>query len=344
MACGGVPDGDYIYVAGMDHSTNSALYMVDVTARILHYVGDAKSASQAVDNWHEGETMEKFHSRPQWYNGRIYVAGLDRSYPNAEFLERRGLKWYVYDPLEDTFTDLSAAEDGGTSTEKGGVRTFAVDHDNGLFYGHRVPLMEVLVYDVVQQQTTVIGRPVQWDSPEYIYTNGFTWLDSRKRLYMSSGNYANGDLPISKYGMVYRYDPAKGTDPAVSMEPLDDFKLETFHTNGKDIPASIELGQLVLDGKVGLMTSDQGHAYLFEDEGPDWTYLGKMPNQNNYMGLWAMNVSLDGRKMYMLTSRPGNEFFELDVESREWTKIGNAGDIDPSMSHAEHAPASTRCG
>ena len=35
--------------------------------RVLAYVGDARSASEAAGNWQPGETVEKFHTRPTWH-------------------------------------------------------------------------------------------------------------------------------------------------------------------------------------------------------------------------------------------------------------------------------------
>lgn len=78
---GSSPDGD-IYVSGMDHLTNAALYCVHNNT--LRYVGDAKSASQAANNWKTDEYAQKFHTRAAYLNGRMYVAVLNRSYFNAE--------------------------------------------------------------------------------------------------------------------------------------------------------------------------------------------------------------------------------------------------------------------
>ena len=56
---GSTPDGE-IFVAGMDHVRNSALYRL--RDQVLRYVGDARSASQAANNWKPGEVVEKFTS------------------------------------------------------------------------------------------------------------------------------------------------------------------------------------------------------------------------------------------------------------------------------------------
>jgi hypothetical protein len=88
-ATGSTPAGD-IYVGGMDHVTNAALYRLAAGTDQFVYIGDARSASKAAANWKPGETAEKFHTRPTWHNGKVYVATMDYSKIDAGFLERRG--------------------------------------------------------------------------------------------------------------------------------------------------------------------------------------------------------------------------------------------------------------
>lgn len=68
-ATGSSPDGD-IYIAGMDHVTIAALYRLKWRADKLQFVGDARSASEAVKNWMPGETAQKFHTRPLWHRAK----------------------------------------------------------------------------------------------------------------------------------------------------------------------------------------------------------------------------------------------------------------------------------
>jgi hypothetical protein len=107
------PVGD-IYVAGMSHETNSALYRLNSANGTLRYVGDARSASEAAHNWSPDETAEKFHTRPLWHRGKVYVATMDRSNLDDEYLHRRGFHWCSYDPTRNGFEDLSAKATAGT--------------------------------------------------------------------------------------------------------------------------------------------------------------------------------------------------------------------------------------
>src|SRR5512132_1656590 len=87
-ATGSATNGD-VYVAGMDHVTNSALYRLRAGAQAFRYVGDARSASEAAGNWRPGESAEKFHTRPTWHLGDVYVATMDYSQLDGGYLERR---------------------------------------------------------------------------------------------------------------------------------------------------------------------------------------------------------------------------------------------------------------
>src|SRR4051794_34963316 len=125
-ATGSSPGGD-VYVAGMDHKTNSALYRLHWREGKLQLVGDARSASEAVSNWMPGETAEKFHTRPLWHEGKMYVATMNRSTLDDGYLAQRGFHWYSYDPTHNKFSDLSASEPNGTAVDHGNVVTLASD-------------------------------------------------------------------------------------------------------------------------------------------------------------------------------------------------------------------------
>src|ERR1043165_8587526 len=68
----GLPDGN-VYMGACDHTTNSALYRLNPNHDMVRYLGAARSASEAVNNWLPGETAEKFHVRPLWYRGRVML-------------------------------------------------------------------------------------------------------------------------------------------------------------------------------------------------------------------------------------------------------------------------------
>jgi hypothetical protein len=112
LAVGSDADGE-IYISGHDHIQNSMMYRLFQEDQTLRYIGDARTASQAVNNWQNGETAEKFHTRPIHHNGQVYVATLDSSSMNNSYLNTRGFHWYGYDIESEAFSDLSANEPNG---------------------------------------------------------------------------------------------------------------------------------------------------------------------------------------------------------------------------------------
>jgi hypothetical protein len=65
-------------IAGMDHATNAALYRLKWRVGKLQFVGDARSASEAVKNWRPSETAQKFQTRPTLAQGQNFRCN-DRS-------------------------------------------------------------------------------------------------------------------------------------------------------------------------------------------------------------------------------------------------------------------------
>lgn len=132
-ATGSTPAGN-IYVGGMDHATNSALYRINSLTNRLAYVGDARAASLQAGNLQPGETFEKFHTRPTWLGGKIYVATMDYSGIDDGYLDRRGSHLYAFDPKTAKLVDLSALEPGGVSAPHVSVVTIAADAARGILY------------------------------------------------------------------------------------------------------------------------------------------------------------------------------------------------------------------
>ena len=318
-ATGSSPEGD-IFVAGMDHVTNSALYRLDPSNDTLRYLGDARSASEAANNWQPGETAQKFHTRPLWHEGKIYVATMDRSRLNEEHLSIRGFHWYLYDPIQDNFIDLSATEPDGIAGKQASIVTITSDPQLNVLYGFGVPTGEIYKYDVSLGKTENLGRPDVFDR-KYLYSGRVMWVDSLSRLYFSAGR----DYSSSIYDHIYYYDPASG------FGEMKNWKLQGNR--------AIELGQCLPDRKQCFFTDDQGRVYRFDDEGPSWSYIGKV--QTAPAKFWVFHVSADGKKAYFVTSSLGpntpfnpnnpNLLYELDLVTKTTRKLCNLADLDPQL-------------
>ena len=177
------PNGD-IYVAGMNHIDNAALYRLTPAGGdaakpglTLTYLGDAKAASQAASNWQPGEPIEKFHTQPVWQGNKVYVANLNDSLLDDGYLSRRGFHWYGYDWAAKTFRDLSATEPGGVGAAHGGLLSLVVDRARNRIYGASSPTGDIYAYDIANVRTTKLGRP-NYQRP-YVYAGRAMWLSSR---------------------------------------------------------------------------------------------------------------------------------------------------------------------
>lgn len=322
-ATGSAPNGD-IYVGGMDHKTNAALYRIDAQADTLRYVGDARSASEAAHNWLPGETAQKFHTRPLWHNGKIYVATMDRSDLDQGYLERRGFHWYAYDSAHGSFTDLSASEPGGSAVPHGSLVTLASDPVHNVIYGAGVPTGSIYRYDVASRRTQDLGRPASYKQP-YVYTGRVMWVDARGRLYFTASNW---DEP-AVHDHVHYYDPETGFGEEKDWLLKDGMALET--------------GQCMEGGKWCVFGDDRGHVYRFDQDAHTWTSLGQVETGKKAgwdgVEFWLFAVAPSGRSIYVATStspRPSDDtaLYEFDLASGRTQRICALAELDPALAHS----------
>lgn len=321
-ATGSTPDGD-IYVAGMDHRTNAALYRIDTRSGTLAYVGDARSASEAAHNWLPGETAQKFHTRPLWHRGKVYVATMDRSDLDPAYLERRGFHWYAYDPGQSRFTDLSASEPGGSALPHGNLVTLASDPVRNVIYGAGVPTGTIVRYDVATGRTQDLGRPASYRQP-YVYTGRVMWVDARGRLYFTASNW---DEP-AVHDHVHYYDPETGFGEETGWRLKDGMALET--------------GQCLEGGRWCVFGDDRGHIYRFDQAAHTWTYLGQVETGKKAgwdgVEFWLFAVAPDGKSLYVATStspRPSEDtaLYEFDLATGRTQRLCALADLDPALTH-----------
>jgi hypothetical protein len=313
-AVGSAPDGD-IYISGHDHATNSMLYRLNQKDDTLRWVGDAKTASTAASNWNTGETCQKFHDRPIWLNGKVYVASLDRSTLDNAWQSTRGFHWYAYDIAQNTFTDLSASEPGGVGAAKLQILSIQPDPKKNVMYGVTIPEDKFVSYDIAQKKTTALGRPTQW-TPNYFYSNRVMFVDSRSRLYISGGNDRgqwNMGEPVAVFNHMWYYDPAGGFG-----------ELTQFPLQGAN---AMEVGQWNREHTKWYGSDDHGHLYCFDDAGQTWTYLGR-PDFDANIKMWSLEVAPSGDKLYVGRCDNGNGFSEFDIAAKTSKPLFTIGDLD----------------
>jgi outer membrane protein assembly factor BamB len=314
-ATGSTPAGD-IYVGGMDHATNSALYRINQSDGRLSYVGDARSASEEAANWRPGETAQKFHTRPLWHQGRVYVATMDRSTLNEDYRTRRGFHFYAFDPQRSRLLDVSAAEPSGVSAEHGNVVTLASDPTRNQIYAAGVPLGNIYRLDVSTGLTVDLGRPSGY-SQQYVYTGRVMWVDGQGRLYFAVGSV---DGQASETTHVHYYDPRTG------FGELPDWRLQGRH--------GLETGQCFVDDRICYFADDEGHFYEFNEAGPSWRYLGRLgERKTDNTFFWVLAVTADRNKAYAISSQWGAEgvLYSFDIGSLKSTRVAAMADLSPEL-------------
>ena len=315
LAVGSDPSGE-IYISGHDHQTNSMLYRMYQSDNTVRWIGDARTASEAANNWQNGETAEKFHTRPIHHDGQVYVATLDNSNMNDGFRNTRGFHWYSYKIGQNRFYDLSATETNGVGAETLQLATIQIDPINNLLYGMSIPENKLVRYDIAAGTTTVLGNPDAWTG--YFYTNRFMWVDSRGRVYItggsSRGQWNQGESP-AVFNHVWYYDPATG------FGELPEFALQG--------PNSMEVGQWDREHKNLYTSDDQGNIYRFNDAAASWTFLGR-PDFSESLKTWIFQLSADEEKIYIGLSdgsRP-NAIYEYDIASGNSYELLEMTDLD----------------
>ena len=315
LAVGSDADGE-IYISGHDHRQNSMMYRLFQEDQTLRYIGDARTASQAVNNWDYGETAEKFHTRPIHHDGQVYVATLDSSSMNNSYLYTRGFHWYGYDIASEVFSDLSASEPDGVGGEHLQIVTIQKDPINNLLYGMTIPENKLVQYDIESGQTTVLGKPSAWQG--FFYSNRYMWVDSRGRVYMSGGSSRNqwyqGESS-SIFDHIWFYDPDTGFG-----------ELQNFALQG---PNAMEVGQWDRTHEQVYVSDDQGHIYRFTDANSSWEFLGR-PAFSSSLKTWVFQLSADEEKIYIGLSdgNQPNAIYEYDIASGTSFELLKISDLD----------------
>ena len=315
LAVGSDANGE-IYISGHDHQTNSMLYRMYQSDNTVRWIGDARTASEAANNWDNGETAEKFHTRPIHHDGQVYLATLDKSGMDDGFRTTRGFHWYSYKISQNRFYDLSATETNGVGAETLQLATIQIDPVNNLLYGMSIPENKLVRYDIAQGTTTVLGKPDAWIG--YFYTNRFMWVDSRGRVYITGGSSRgqwNKGESADVFDHVWYYDPATG------FGELPEFELQG--------PNSMEIGQWDREHKNLYTSDDQGNIYRFNDAAASWTFLGR-PDFPSSLKTWIFQLSADEKKIYIgLSDGPQpNAIYEYDIATGSSFELLKMTDLD----------------
>lgn len=328
---GAGPSGE-IYVGGMDHVANAALYRLgpgggDASrpGSTLTYVGDARAASQAAGNLKPGEPIEKFHTQPTFFSGRIYVANMNFSDLDSGYLGVRGFHWYGYDRTSAKFLDLTANRPGGVALAHGGVPGLGLDRVRGRIYGTVTPTGEIVEYTPATGSTVNLGRPAYGRA--YVYPGRTLWVGSTGRVYFTAGNPATGSRAGGPYdpalfNHVRYWDPASRRFGEERGWQLHDTRAIDY-AQCFDWPAP----------RTCFLMDNVGHVYRYsENTGlPPWTFLGDIGQKRDELyGLtWVFQVRPNGKRAYIVARR--GAFFEFDLITGVAALRGNLYLLEPAL-------------
>lgn len=327
---GPAPGGE-IFVAGMDHRTNAALYRLQpgddpaaAPGPVLIHVGNARAASEAVGNWEPGEVAEKFHTRPTWHGSRVYVATLSHSRLDDGYTAKRGFHWYAYDLADGVFRDLSAGEEGGTGARHGGLVSIAIDGGRAVIYGAMLPTGDIYAYDIAAGTTRRIGRPEYGRA--YVYAGRAMWLDRRGRLYFTAGNpsgapASGGPYDPAIFNHVRYYDPETGLFGA-----RPDWRLHDQR--------AVDAARCLPEAGVCYLSDNAGHVYRFSEAGPDgprWEHVGSIGQRttSEHGRNWVFQVGDSGDRAYLLTSK--GRLFVMDLSMGDIVSQLDFFELEPSL-------------
>ncbi|MBN1523224.1 MAG: hypothetical protein JW904_01970 [Spirochaetales bacterium] len=320
FSIGGAPDGG-IYIGASDHTTNSALYRIDVATEKLELVGDAKSASRAANNWLENETAEKFHMRPIYYKGRVYVATTDYSDLNDRYVQKRGFHWYAYDTATKQFLDLSATEPGGVAGKHASIMATALDEPRGLLYGLETPRGHLFQYDIAKGSTKDLGRPDFLDS-KYYNAGRYIWCDNEGRVYFT----------LSRVDTVMCWDPKTG------FSTKKDWILRSKYSSDKNI----RIGQWTKDGQRCYVADYEANFYLFDNKDKSFIWIGQGEGESSHFSrgrafrIRVLNVTDDESTLYFANDDSEQfSLFEFDLEIKETRRLCYLSQIDSRL--GDHA-------
>ena len=326
-----------IYVGGMDHAANAALYVLMPggggplqPGTTLRYVGDARTAARAATNVRTGDRFEKFHTQPTLLGNRVYVANMDYSDLNAGHTAIRGLHWFAYDRATAKFQDRSAGEPGGIGAADLGLPGLVADQQRGLLYGLATPTGALLRYNPALRRTTNLGRPAWGRS--FLYPGRALWVGSTGRVYFTAGNpatnpRAGGPYDPAVFNHVHFWDPAMQRFGEQATWQLRDTRAIDY---ARCFPTPAPRTCFLMD--------NVGHVYRFSESPslPAWTEIGDLGQvRDELFGLtWVFQVRPDASKAYIVARR--GAVHEMSLPDGAVTLLGNLSQLEPALGNQDY--------
>jgi hypothetical protein len=330
------PDG-MIYVVGCDHKTNSALYQFNPESKILKLCGDAVSAASAANNLHPGETFEKFHCRPEYLEGKVYVASADYSNFDDGYLEKRGFHWFAYDVIADTFLDVSAVEASGVAAQHTQAVQILADTARKTIYAMGLPTAHIYELDVTTGLTKDHGRPPFGFPDEYPAMTTYPWIGKDGRLYFTLDHMSLDSI----YNQVFYLDPDSGYGvmPEWNMT-VGKWNPGAFTQHGT--PWRLKIGAWTKNRERCYIATNFGDIHVYDAIRHTWEYAGTLNWGDYFEYEWeaesyqmytrTMHLNEDESKLYFVNDKrgalPGYFIIEFDLETKKSSVIVKLRDLD----------------
>ena len=325
------PDG-MVYVAGSDHVTNSALYQFNPKTKLLKFCGDAVSAAQAADNLEPGEAFEKFHCRPVYMDGKVYVASTEYSNFDDGYLSTRGFHWFAYDVAADTFIDVSAIEENGIAAAHAQAVQIVADTARKKIYAMGLPTAHIYELDVNTGLTKDYGRP-PFDFPDdYPALATYPWIGSDGRLYFNLDHMSLDSI----YNHIYYLDRDSGYGVMSDWNvTVGRWNPSAFTQHGT--PWRLKIGAWTKDKERCYIATNFGDIHVYDATQHTWNFVGTLDWGDNWdyysyqVYTRTMHLNDDESKLYFINDKrgitPGYFIIEFDLATKTSKILAKLNDL-----------------
>jgi hypothetical protein len=305
----------------MDHKTNAALYLLAPGADQVRCLGDARSASESAGNRMQGETFQKFHTRPLEHGGQVYVASLNYSDIADGYKKERGSHLYCYDPRSQLYDDLSARYPHGVAVETSGLVALAGAASNDRIVGMTAPDANLVLLDIKSFTSKILGRPRAFDRGP-LYAGRVLWRDRDDRVYFTAGNPFWGSYDPAIYGFVHYYDLRQNQFGERRDWPLNECR-------------AIETCQWASDQRRCFLADDVGTFYVFDNEQISFHKIGAIPCKPDER-IWVFHLLEELQTAFFVSSTLNRKaaepaLYRFDLRTNVGKRICYLREIHPDF-------------
>ncbi len=312
----GIDDNGIIYFGytgrrlDLSEIEDFAVFSYDPENDVVKFLGSFIEASRAANNYQDGESIPKGHTKFYCIDNKMYMASQgfhDFKQKIDGYENYRGAHLYAYDIEKGVLIDVSADMPGGIWCEHEGVVSMNYVEELNKLVGFTHPLANLVFYDL---ETGTVDR----------FVEGIPW---------SLGNPLSRELIVSG-DRIYLYRGVEDTWRSEEEYPMyyydygDDQLVKTDQMmkggfwNGQEMTA---------DGKTAYISGCCGYLYKLDLETGKVTLLTDMdvPGEDNVGFVYSISLSPDESKLfYVPTARNPGYIYEYDIATNTVTTIATS--------------------